>query len=188
VTVSVSGAGTVTSEPAGISCPGTCSAQYVSGTGVTLTATAVPGASFTGWSGACAGGSCSVTVTGDQSATASFIGPETFTLRGSSTGGGEPSGQASFSIAADADMYFAVDVVPSVVAHTYALHIHSPDGNHFAETPPFQSGAISGGVRHWFKHALQGSDIATLGIEGGWSAILYVDGVPNVTTPFTIGS
>jgi hypothetical protein len=141
-----------------------------------------------GWNGACGGGSCSVTMTGDQSATASFIGPETFTLRGSGAGGGEPTGQTSFSIAADAEMFFAVDVVPSLVAHTYDLHIHKPTGDHFAETPPFESGSIAGGARHWFKHALQGSDIATFAITGAWSAILYVDGVPNVTIPFTIGS
>jgi hypothetical protein len=186
--VSVSGGGTVTSEPAGINCPGTCSAQYSSGTAVSLTATPGPGTSFAGWSGACGGGSCSLTMTGDQSTTASFIVPETFTLRGSSTGGGEPTGQSSFSIAADADMYFAVDVVPSLVGHTYALHIHKPTGDHFAETLPFESGSIAGGVRHWFKHALQGSDIATFAITGAWTAILYVDGVEGVTTmPFTIG-
>src|SRR3989442_15325213 len=33
------GGGTVTSSPAGINCGGTCSASYVSGTTVTLTAT-----------------------------------------------------------------------------------------------------------------------------------------------------
>jgi hypothetical protein len=188
LTVALSGGGTVTSEPAGISCPGTCSAQFSSGTAVSLSATPGAGMDFAGWSGACAGGSCSVTMTGDQAATASFVAPETFTLRGSSGGGGEPTGQTSFSIATDADMFFAVDVVPSLVAHTYALHIHKPTGDHFAETAPFESGSIAGGVRHWFKHALQGSDIATFAITGGWTAILYVDGVEGVTTmPFTIG-
>src|SRR3989442_10180284 len=44
------GSGTVTSNPAGISCGATCSAPYNSGTVVTLTAAAAGGSTFTGWS------------------------------------------------------------------------------------------------------------------------------------------
>ena len=56
VTSAGSGSGTVTSTPSGINCPGTCTANFASGTQVTLTAT--PGTNFTfdGWSGACAHG------------------------------------------------------------------------------------------------------------------------------------
>lgn len=74
VTSAGPGTGTVTSSPAGISCPGTCSAKFDSGTQVTLTAT--PGTSFVfnGWSGACSGtAGCTVTLTAAATATATFV-------------------------------------------------------------------------------------------------------------------
>lgn len=46
-----SGAGTVTSSPAGINCGPTCSAVYPDETLVNLTATPTPGSSFVGWDG-----------------------------------------------------------------------------------------------------------------------------------------
>jgi len=73
VAVSGSGSGVVTSTPVGISCPGTCSASFSSGTSVTLTEAAAAGSEFTGWSGACTGtGACSVAMTSAQSVTATF--------------------------------------------------------------------------------------------------------------------
>ena len=67
------GAGTVTSSPAGISCGASCSASFASGTVVTLTAAAGTGSTFAGWSGACTGtGSCSVTMSAAQTVTATF--------------------------------------------------------------------------------------------------------------------
>jgi hypothetical protein len=54
-----SGAGTVTSTPAGITCGADCSEPYVSGTLVTLSATPATGSTFSGWSG----GGCSGTAT-----------------------------------------------------------------------------------------------------------------------------
>src|SRR5207244_10398538 len=45
------GAGTVTSSPAGITCGATCAASFTSGTAVTLTAAPAAGSTFTGWSG-----------------------------------------------------------------------------------------------------------------------------------------
>ena len=63
VTEAGTGTGAVSSSPAGISCPSTCSANYNSGTLVTLSATPGTGATFAGWSGACTGtGICSVTM------------------------------------------------------------------------------------------------------------------------------
>lgn len=65
--------GTVTSSPAGISCPSTCSAKLNSGTSVKLTATAGKGDYFAGWSGACKViGPCTVTMNANKSATATF--------------------------------------------------------------------------------------------------------------------
>ena len=67
------GAGTVTSSPAGISCGADCSEPYNSGTVVTLSQAATAGSTFAGWSGACTGtGACSVTMSAAQSVTATF--------------------------------------------------------------------------------------------------------------------
>ncbi len=68
------GGGTVTSNPAGISCPTTtCSANFSAGTSVTLTAAANVGSTFVGWGGACSGaGSCTVTMNSNQSVSATF--------------------------------------------------------------------------------------------------------------------
>jgi hypothetical protein len=73
LTVSVTGSGRVTSSPAGINCPGTCTASFNSGTSVTLSAAAAKSSTFVGWSGACTGtGSCTLTMSGAQSVTATF--------------------------------------------------------------------------------------------------------------------
>jgi len=78
VTTTGNGAGTVTSNPAGINCGATCSAMYPPGTVVTLTATASTGTPatesvFVGWSGACSGtGSCMLTMNSSLSASARF--------------------------------------------------------------------------------------------------------------------
>jgi hypothetical protein len=69
-----SGSGTVTSSPAGIDCGATCSASFTAGSTVTLAAARDPGSLFAGWSGAgCSGtGTCTVTMSADQSVTATF--------------------------------------------------------------------------------------------------------------------
>jgi uncharacterized repeat protein (TIGR01451 family) len=71
--VGVTGAGSVTSDPAGIDCPESCSAPFADGTSVALTATPDEGSTFTGWGGACSGTEgCTVTMSADQSVTATF--------------------------------------------------------------------------------------------------------------------
>ncbi len=77
VSVAGTGAGTVNSSPAGISCAsggvGTCSAGFPDGTVVTLTQGAGSGSSFAGWSGGCSGGgACAPTLAGDVAVTATF--------------------------------------------------------------------------------------------------------------------
>jgi chitodextrinase/dienelactone hydrolase len=87
------GTGTVTSNPAGISCGSTCSASYAVGTSVTLTASATGSSTFTGWAGACSGTSatCTVTMSAAQSVTASFTaGP--FTSISINAGGSDSTG------------------------------------------------------------------------------------------------
>ena len=54
---------------------GGCSASYLQGTGVTLTATPASGNSFTAWSGDCVGSTCSLTMASNRAATAGFCAP-----------------------------------------------------------------------------------------------------------------
>jgi hypothetical protein len=74
--VGVSGSGSVASSPAGIDCNSTCTALFVQGSTVTLTATPGSGYLFSGWGGACASAGtapmCAVTMSQNQSVTAIF--------------------------------------------------------------------------------------------------------------------
>ena len=73
-----SGSGVVRSNPTGIDCGGQCSAEFVSGATVNLTATPDAGSTFAGWSGACTGtGGCSMTMNSALEVTATFDLPTT---------------------------------------------------------------------------------------------------------------
>jgi hypothetical protein len=79
LSVTVTGGGSVASQPTGISCGTTCTAQFASGTSVTLTATPASGQILSGWGSACAGNgsTCVVQMTAAQSVTAAFTAPPT---------------------------------------------------------------------------------------------------------------
>ena len=72
ITRAGTGSGTVTSTPAGVSCGTTCSANYASGTSVTLSAAPASGATFAGFSGACTGTTCTLSMTAARAVTATF--------------------------------------------------------------------------------------------------------------------
>lgn len=73
VTRAGTGTGTVTSNPSGINCGSSCTANFASGASVTLTAAAAINSTFAGWSGACTGtGACAVSMTQARSVTATF--------------------------------------------------------------------------------------------------------------------
>jgi len=63
------GSGSIISSPAGVSCIGSCSANFISGTSVTLTATAAAGSTFVKWNGcdSVAGNSCTVVMNSSRS-------------------------------------------------------------------------------------------------------------------------
>src|SRR5882724_3209037 len=102
--VSPSGAGTIT--------PAT--GRYDAGTQVTVTATANTGYEFTGWSGACTGtGSCTVTMTSDQSVTANFKLVQ-YTL----TTGTSPSGAGTIAPASGGKYDHGTQVTVTTVTNT----------------------------------------------------------------------
>jgi PKD repeat protein len=72
--VATAGDGDVMSAPAGLVCEGSCSANFLDGATVSLTAAANPGAAFVSWGGDCAGqpATCVVTMSAARTATASF--------------------------------------------------------------------------------------------------------------------
>jgi hypothetical protein len=94
VTRTGTGSGTVTSGDSNISCGSVCSYTYGSVTSVTLTASAVAGDTFTGWSGGgCSGtGTCTVSVSGATAVTATFAAPVTYLLTVTRVGTGTVTG------------------------------------------------------------------------------------------------
>ena len=81
------GSGSVTSAPSGIDCGATCSAQFLSDSPVTLTATPSASSTFTGWTGcdAVSGATCTVNMTNARSVIAIFM-LKRFTLTVTKTG------------------------------------------------------------------------------------------------------
>jgi len=118
VAISGTGAGTVTSSPAGINCGGDCSKPYDPNTVVTLAAVPSAGSVFSGWSGACAGsGGCSVTMDGAKSVTANFTLQLVLTVAASGTGTGVVlSVPAGISCGADCSEPYNPNVVVSLTA------------------------------------------------------------------------
>jgi hypothetical protein len=98
LSMTVAGAGVITSSPAGITCGRSaqqCGATYESGQVVTLTAAPAAGAMFDGWGGPCAQygtDPCQLQVTAATGVTASFrraspaTGPQTLTVTHGSAG------------------------------------------------------------------------------------------------------
>jgi hypothetical protein len=88
------GRGTITSQPAGISCvvsdgqaSGNCSAPFELGTSVSLSAAASASSVFGGWSGACQGSAeCRFAVAGETSIGAGFNGPRALSVAVSGDG------------------------------------------------------------------------------------------------------
>jgi hypothetical protein len=84
-----SGAGTVSSSPAGIDCGASCVNRFDDAAVVTLTATPAAGSRFAGWSAGCTGnGTCTVPMTADSAVIATFIQLNTLTVKNASPGAG----------------------------------------------------------------------------------------------------
>ena len=73
LTININGNGSV-SDSGAITCTTNCTETLNEGTSLVLSATPDAGWEFTGWSGACSGtGTCSITMNGDTSVTATFV-------------------------------------------------------------------------------------------------------------------
>ena len=73
LTLSLTGNGSVRSEPAGIDCQEACTSTYLAGAAVDLEAVPAVGWNFQRWAGDCSGsGQCSVVMSQDRSVTALF--------------------------------------------------------------------------------------------------------------------
>ena len=92
LSVSVSGSGTVVSNPSGILCAsGTCSASYETGSAISLIPEASRKWSFSGWTGACSGsGECVVQLSTDKIVEATF---SKTSPGGGGNGGGKGGGR-----------------------------------------------------------------------------------------------
>jgi hypothetical protein len=98
------GTGTITSDPAGINCPGDCKELIWKNDKVTLTAAAGTGSIFTGWSGAYTGTdqTCTIKVKAAKTLTANFIPYPTLTVKKAGTGSGTAtSDDANINCGAD---------------------------------------------------------------------------------------
>jgi len=83
ITVNVTGPGTVKMGPyqaATCTTSSPCSAAYLPGTQIALTATAAPGAAFAGWSTCMGTSTCNITMTSDVTVTATFTDEPTLTV------------------------------------------------------------------------------------------------------------
>lgn len=74
VNLAGTGSGSVISDPIGIDCGSTCSAEFAPGSTVTLTATPADGSTFDHWGGACSGSgtTCSIILDRKATVTAAF--------------------------------------------------------------------------------------------------------------------
>jgi serine protease len=81
------GIGTVTSNPAGITCGNTCAAAFMTDAQVTLTAVPDADANFTGWTGcdSLSGSTCTVSIDAARSVNAIFV-LKRFTLTATTSG------------------------------------------------------------------------------------------------------
>lgn len=152
VSITGSGAGTVTSNPAGIDCPATCSAVFPQNTSVTLSESAGSNDVFSSWDGACSGSTgCSVTLSGADSVTADFAivtvpQPAAFVYVSSTLPGGNASQVEGFSSDSTGQLTplsgspFALNVVSLAASGNY---VFGTDGTNLYSYAVASDGSIS---------------------------------------------
>jgi hypothetical protein len=139
-------AGIVTSIPAGVNCPPTCSASFVENTQVKLSATPSDKYFFGGWRGSCSGTSaCSLTVFAAEHVTAIFApaGAGTDVVAYVFTPDGELLKSSEFALLADGQLQVTAFPVQSMLmtgtSHGLVMDLPSASGQ---STPTLQSYAV----------------------------------------------
>lgn len=114
VSLAGTGTGTVTSNPSGISCTaGTCSGSFSADSNVSLLPSPSANATFSGWSGVCAGtGACNVVLTQASSVTATFDLVPLF--KNSLTGTAYSTLQQAYDAAASGNVILLQEGTPGV--------------------------------------------------------------------------
>ena len=117
VTKDGSGAGSVTSDIAGIDCGDDCAEDYDQDTVVALTAAPAEGSRFGGWSGAgCSGtGTCQVTMSAAREVTATFVRRHTLAVANGGTGSGAVTG-AGIDCGTDCEETYDQDTLVTLTA------------------------------------------------------------------------
>ncbi len=116
--VNIVGNGTVSSSDKIISCGSKCYGVYAPGTTVTLSAKAGSGATFTGWTGNCAGAAanCTVTLNAESTVTATFV-----TAAAGGGGGGGVAAVVALRAAAELPAVAELRAAAAVVAPRAAV-------------------------------------------------------------------
>ncbi len=130
LTVTTTAGGSVSSNPAGISCSsGSCTHAFTRGTAVALTATPSSGYTFSSWSGACTGSSsCSVTVGSTALAvTANFAAASSGSGSGSTGTTGSTGGAQS--VLPGYQIGYSTCPAPASGGHTYTIGMLDGSGN-----------------------------------------------------------
>lgn len=134
------GAGTVTSAPAGIDCGLDCGEEYATGTEVTLTAAPAAGSTFDGFTGGgCSGtgSTCTVTVDAAMTVTAIFSGPLLTVTKTGSGVGTVTSLPFGVSCGTDCSEDYAADTMVTLTASVSTSTVAGATGSTF--------GGFSGG-------------------------------------------
>ncbi|MFN2190051.1 MAG: InlB B-repeat-containing protein, partial [Candidatus Promineifilaceae bacterium] len=114
------GSGEVSSLPAGLDCPGSCTTPFDVGTVVTLSHAADAGSTFGGWSGACTSpDSCALSMDGNHEVTATFILTDQMLYLGiDGQGGGSVTGDPlDILCTGDCEESFPYGTVVTLTAH-----------------------------------------------------------------------
>jgi len=156
VTRAGSGGGSVASAPGTIACGDFCTGFFADPTTVVLTATPSAGSTFTGWSGSgCSGtGTCTVTMLGDRTVTATFALPPAGGGGGGGGGGGSSSlaltvSPPSQTVTSGSSASWTISITNTGGAYLYAVGVHDAAvpgcgiPSSFADTASFMAPGVT---------------------------------------------
>lgn len=111
LTVTRNGTGSVSSLPAGISCPNDCTENVPFGDDVTLLATPGAGFYFGGYTGDCSGATCTVVMDQARNVTANFLPAPRIRFQSSSGTFAEDAGAATLTLVREGDLSVTSTIV-----------------------------------------------------------------------------